>query len=277
MHQRLVMWFGILVVAVGASCRQAPAPPTAAPAVTAKGTIRGHVRLTGTPPPNAPIRMQADPMCDRAHAGQPAFEETVVAGPDGSLANVFVQLEGTFPPTPPPTEPVTIDQHGCVYVPRVVGVRVGQPLRVMNSDPGLHNVHGLSEGRDGFNIGQPMAGMVNEVKLKDEGILRLKCDVHTWMQAYVGVVNHPYFAVTDTTGTFELHDVPVGTYSIRAWHERYGPLTSSVQVTEGGVTSVDFSYTGEEKPDGLESSSLDDSGGITRIPAASGVSPGTGN
>lgn len=186
-------------------------------------------------------------MCAMANAGRRPVQEIVVAGPDGSLANVFVRLQGSVPATTPPVTPVDIDQVGCIYRPRMVGVQIGQPLRVRNSDPGLHNVHGVSAGREGFNVGQPMAGMVNEFRLKDEGILRLQCDVHTWMVAFVGVVSHPYFAVTGTTGSFELRDVPVGAYTIEAWHERYGPLTMSVRVEAGGVSDVDFTYSGGDK------------------------------
>jgi plastocyanin len=246
MSRTLVVLLASVIAA--ASCREAPKSSGLADnAPVGRGTIRGHVRLTGTPPENLPIRLRADPMCEKVSGGKPTFQETVVAGQDGSLANVFVQLKGTFPETAPPTQPVTIDQRGCIYSPRMVGVQLGQPLHIVNSDPGLHNVHGVSTGSDGFNVGQPLAGMVHEVRLEDEGILRLQCDVHTWMVAFVGVVSHPYFAVTGPAGTFELRDVPVGTYTIQAWHELYGPLTLSVQVVAGGVANVDFTYTGEQK------------------------------
>jgi hypothetical protein len=119
-------------------------------------------------------------------------------------------LIGDFPDTPVPAEPVSVDQRGCIYRPRVVGLRVGQPLIVRNSDDGLHNVH-------------------NNFHPRDSGILRIECDVHTWMVAFVGVVNHPYFAVTGKDGSFELHDVPAGTYDDRAWHERLGAITSQVR------------------------------------------------
>ena len=115
---------------------------------------------------------------------------------------------------------MSVDQVGCVYRPRVVGVRIGQSLQVHNSDNGLHNVHGVSTDRDSFNVSQPVSGMTNVFHPQDAGILRLKCDVHTWMVAFVGVVNHPYFAVTSADGAFALRDVPIGTYNLRAWHER---------------------------------------------------------
>ena len=117
-----------------------------------------------------------------------------------------------------------------------------------NSDELLHNVHGLSARGNGFNISEPKAGMVQQFKLKDEEILRLKCDVHSWMTAYIGIVSHPYFAVTSTAGTFEIANVPTGTYTIKAWQERYGPLMQTVRVRAGAATTVDFAYTGNEKP-----------------------------
>ena len=209
-----------------------------------RGTIRGHVRLVGDLPGNPVIRMTRDPMCARINAGKRVVQETVMAALDGSVANVFVQLEGSFPDTPVPDGPVTIDQRGCVYTPRVVGVRLGQTLQVRNSDDLLHNVHGLSGRGQGFNVGQPLAGMVNKFTLKQEETpLKLTCDVHTWMRAYIAVVNHPYFAVTANSGTFEIAGVPAGSRTIQAWHEEYGPLKMTVLVKPGGVATADFSFT----------------------------------
>jgi plastocyanin len=175
------------------------------------------------------------------------MRETVIAGADGSLANVFVHLQGSFPTVPVPTEVVLIDQRACSYIPHVVGAQVGQIVRVRNSDPGLHNVHGVSGDSDAFNVGQPLAGMTSDFRMKTEGILRLQCDVHGWMLAFVGVSSHPYFAVTGAPGTFEIRDVPGGSYTIQAWHELYGPLTLNVRVEANRVADVDFAYSGEEK------------------------------
>jgi plastocyanin len=198
----------VLLALLASGCGRSQAPPASAPTVAGVGTVGGHVRLAGPPPENALIRMRSDPMCDTANAGKPVRYESVVVGSDGGLANVFVQLDGDFAGRPPPADAVMIDQRGCMYSPRVIAVQIGQPVRVRNSDPGLHNVHGVSSGRDGFNIGQPMAGMVNELRFKDAGILRLQCDVHGWMVAYVGVVAHPFFAVTDGDGAFVIRGVP---------------------------------------------------------------------
>ncbi len=213
------------------------------------GTIKGHIALGGKLPGNSVIRMGLDPMCAKMNAGKLTVQEIVAVTADGSLGNVFVRLQGSFPQTPVPTDAVTIDQRGCIYGPRVVGVRLGQTLQVRNSDPLLHNVHGLSGKDNGFNVGQPMAGMVTQFKMKSEEImLRLRCDIHTWMTAFVAVVSNPYFAVSDKTGTFQIANVPPGTYTIETWHERYGSLTQTVKVGAGAAASVQFKYTGNEKP-----------------------------
>src|SRR5947207_5144786 len=213
------------------------------------GTIKGHVRLTGKLPGNPFIRMGMDPMCSKMNAGKRILQEYVVATVDGSLANVFVRLQGNVPQTPVSTQPVVIDQRGCVYTPRVVGVRVGQTVQIKNSDALLHNVNGSSGKNNSFNVAQPRAGLVYDFKPKNEEVmLHLKCDVHNWMNAYIGIVTNPYFAVSNTMGTYEIDKVPPGTYTIQAWHEKYGPVMKTVTVKAGAVTMVDFSYTGNEKP-----------------------------
>jgi len=212
------------------------------------GTIKGHVHLSGKLPGNPIIRMGMDPMCSKINAGKRILQEYVVATVDGSLANVFVRLQGNVPQTPISTQPVIIDQRRCVYAPRVVGVRAGQVLQIKNSDALMHNVHGLSGKDNSFNVGQPAAGMVYQWKAKNEEIMvHLKCDIHNWMNAYIGVVTNPYFAVSDTMGTFQIDKVPPGTYTLQAWHERFGALTKTITVKAGAATTVDFTYTGNEK------------------------------
>jgi hypothetical protein len=222
-----------------------------------RGTITGHVRLLGKLPGNPVIRMRRDPLCAKINQGKQVVQETVVAALDGSLANVFVRLQGTFPDAPVPTQPVTIDQHGCIYTPRVVGLRVGQTLQVRNSDDLLHNVHSLSARSNSFNVGQPMAGMVYQFRPKDEEtMLRVSCDLHSWMTAYVGIVNHPYFDVTGNTGTFEIKNVPAGRYTIQAWHEQYGDLKQTVAVTSGTAAMVDFSFSGTAQASPVETNGV---------------------
>jgi plastocyanin len=210
-----------------------------------RASLRGHVHLTGPAPENDALRMAADPMCRRATEGKRILDDAVMVASDGALANVLIQLVGEFPETPVPNEPASIDQRACVYRPRVMAMRVGQALQIRNSDDGLHNVHGVSTERDSFNVGQPLPNMVNTVHPRDAGMLRLKCDVHPWMVAFVGVVNHPYFAVTDGSGAFLLRDVPTGTYVLRAWHERFGTVRSDVRIEPDQEATVDLTYAAE--------------------------------
>ena len=207
------------------------------------GTIRGRVVVKGPAPGNTVIRMGVDPKCAAMNAGKRPIQEVFVTKADGSLANVYVRLDGTFPQTPVPADPVVSDQRACIYGPRVVGVRVGQTLRVRNSDDLLHNVHSSSGSGNSFNVAQPKAGMSFDFKpAKEEFMLKVGCDLHRWMVAYVGVVSHPYFAVSDGGGSFEIGKVPAGTHTVRAWHEQLGELSKTVTVTPGAVATVDFSY-----------------------------------
>jgi len=144
---------------------------------------------------------------------------------------------------------VTIDQRGCLFVPRVIGARAGQTLQVTNSDPTAHNVHSLSARGNDFNVSQPRSGMTSAFPLKNADVMmRIICDFHAWMVSYVGVVAHPYFGVTGENGTFRISNVPAGRHTIRVWHERYGRLTRTVDVKAGATATVDFSYSGTEQP-----------------------------
>jgi plastocyanin len=212
------------------------------------GTIEGRVRLAAPARANAVIRMGLDPLCGRLQGADKPRQEITLRSADGGLANAFVDLEGTFPATPLPSTPAVINQRKCLYAPRVIGARVGQVLRLINSDTLVHNVHSLSTKGNDFNETQPHSDMVFNYTLKAEELLRLKCDVHSWMTAYVGVVNHPYFAVSDEMGTFTIKNVPAGHQTVRAWHERYGRITMTADVKAGATTMVTLEYSGNEKP-----------------------------
>jgi len=218
-------------------------------ALQGTGTIKGHVRLSGKNPGNTVIRMGVDPMCGKINAGKRVIQEAVLTSADGGLKNAFVRLQGTFPQTPVPRQPVVLDERGCVYAPRVIGMRIGQTLEIRNDDPLLHNVHSLSDHDNNFNVGQATAGIVSEFRPRTEEVmLRIGCDVHRWMTAYVGVVNNPYFAVSGDGGTFEIDNVPPGTQTVQVWHEVYGMLTKTLRVQGGAIANIEFSYTGAEKP-----------------------------
>jgi plastocyanin len=205
----------------------------------------GMVTLDGTAPSNEPIRMNADPVCVKQNTGAQSQETFVVGAGGNTLGNVFVYVKdglGNYT-YDAPTGSVTLDQHGCRYRPHVFGIRVGQQLEILNSDPTLHNVHATPANNTEFNNGQPIQGMkMTHVFTSPEVMLPFKCDVHGWMNAYVGVMDHPYFAVTAEDGKFELPGLPPGTYTIEAWHERLGTMTQSVTIGASESGEADFTF-----------------------------------
>ena len=221
----------------------------AAAATANTGTIQGHVRLTGPAPGNPIIRMGMDPMCAKLNAGARPVQQLVVRAADGGLANSFVTLKGTFPKVAAPSAPVVVRQVKCLDEPRVVGAMVGQTLRIVNSDTLAHETHSANSTTNTFKVTQPHSDMVFDYVLKSpQEMLHLECEVHRWMTAWVGVEPHPYFNVTNDTGAFTIANVPPGHHQIRAWHERYGWLTKTVDVKAGATATIDFAYTGQEKP-----------------------------
>src|SRR5262249_7833207 len=143
----------------------------------------------------------------------------------------------------PPADPVVMDQHGCQYLPHVFGVQVGQPLKVLNSDGTLHNVHAITKVNAAFNLAMPKFMKAKTVTFaKPEQMVKFQCEVHNWMNAWVGVMSHPYFAVTGDDGTFSLKGLPPGTYDVVAWHEKYGMQTQKVTVTGTETKTQDFAF-----------------------------------
>jgi plastocyanin len=213
-------------------------------AVTASaGSIKGKVTLDGAAPQRRQIQMSADPKCEAANPGG-RLGEVWVVGDGGAVQNVFVYVkEGLAQkPASTPSGPAVIDQHGCMYNPHVLGVQVGQDIEIRNSDDTLHNIHALPANSKQFNNAMPMKGMTIKKKFTaPEVMVRVKCDVHPWMAAYIGVVDHPYFAVSAADGTFEIKDLPAGTYTIEAWHEAGGAQTQQVTVPADGAVTADFS------------------------------------
>lgn len=233
------------------ACGQSPAP-SMAPAPGGKrvdaataGSITGRITFTGQPPKAAILRMGNDTACV-ATAGPNPQSEAVLVGADGGLKNVFVRItdnldEYTFDM---PAGAVTLDQKGCVYAPRVFGVRVGQPIEILNSDATVHNVHALPMQNQEFNESQPRQGMrTSKIFTVPEVMVRFKCDFHGWMAAYVGVMAHPFFAVTDASGAFSLTGLPPGTYTIEAWHETFGTRTQQVTIAPGGTQTIALAFS----------------------------------
>jgi len=224
-------------VAVAAAAVLCAAGPASA------GSIKGKISLAGDAPQRRQIQMAADPKCQAANPDGRLGEIWMVN--NGALQNVFVYVkEGLAGKTfPVPAEAVEIDQIGCMYEPRVSGVMVGQEIVIKNGDDTLHNVHALSENSRQFNNAMPVKDMTIKKKFTaPEIMVRLKCDVHPWMSAYLGVLDHPFYAVSAADGTFEIKNLPAGSYTIEAWHEAAGTQTQQVTVTEDGSATADFTF-----------------------------------
>jgi plastocyanin len=207
------------------------------------GELKGTVTLDGPAPANEPIRMQADPVCARSASGPQTAETYKVT--DGKLANVFVYVKDGLEAYSfdVPTDLAKIDQKECRYTPHVFGMRVGQALEITNSDPTLHNIHATPKANTEFNNGQPLQGMkMNHTFTAKEVMVPFKCDVHGWMNAYVGVMDHPFFAVTGTDGSFEMKGLPPGTYTVEAWHEKLGATTQSVTIADKESKAISFAF-----------------------------------
>ena len=221
-----------------------PAPDAKKVDAATAATIAGKVVFDGTPPPARAIDTGSDPACAAGGKGD-LTPETIVVD-NGGLQNVFVYIKdglGNKYLYDAPTETVKIDQKGCHYVPHVLGARVTQPVEISNSDNTLHNVHGMGEANREFNFGQVVAGIKNTVTFTTpEVLVPFKCDVHSWMHAYIGVVDHPYFAVSGAGGKFELRTIPPGTYTIEAVHEKLGRQTQTVTLEEKDSKEITFTF-----------------------------------
>jgi plastocyanin len=239
-----VLALAVIVCACGGGTEQAaPAAQVPNPVDPATaGAIAGKIAFEGVAPAPQPIKMSSDPNCEQAGGG--ATTDTIVVN-DGALANVFVYVKeglGTLK-FPVPAAPVVLDQKGCRYTPHVLGVQTGQPLEIVNSDATLHNVHAVPASNREFNTGQPIQGMKHTHTFSTrEVMVPFRCNVHGWMQAYVGVLDHPFYAVSGRDGTFQLEGLPPGTYTIEAWHEKLGTQTQSVTVGEKETKDVAFAF-----------------------------------
>jgi plastocyanin len=246
-----MFYVAILLVSLFLSaCNSAPqTPPPAAvePAVDAAtaASLSGRVSFDGTLPPPEVIRMDGDPKCAAAAQGEERRTELFVSDDGKSLGNVFIYVKEGLPQRmyPVPTSPVVFDQQKCRYVPRVLGVQVGQAVEIRNSDPLLHNVHGEGAVNRPFDYGQPLQGIkTTHTFTTREVMVPVKCQVHAWMRGYIGVLEHPFFAVTDGSGRFTIPQLPPGTYTIEAWHERLGTQTQQITIAAKDAKTLDFTF-----------------------------------
>jgi plastocyanin len=209
------------------------------------GSIRVVVSYTGTPPTPKLINMSGTPACAAAHPAAVSDQSLMVSG--GRLANAVVYIKSGLGDRAfaTPSDPVVIDQKGCLYDPHVVALMVGQPLRFRNSDQEAHNVHGHPKTVDAWNFLMSRPGSTRDVSFdKPEVGIAVACDVHPWMRAYVSVFDNPYFAVTPSDGTITLKAVPPGDYVVAAWHEALGTLVRPVRLAPSATADVEFTFQG---------------------------------
>jgi plastocyanin len=224
---------------------QAAAPAGAGGAAAkGSGSIAGKISFAGTVPAPEKIKVSADPYCQNQH--KDGLERKVVDVKDGGLKDVLVYVKsgvtGTFPP---PTDAVELDQTGCMYKPHIVTLQVGQPLKIVNNDETLHNIHPRPTANQEFNIGQPRKGMESTKTFdKKEIMIPVGCDVHPWMRAYIAVLDNPFFAVTDEDGKYEIKGLPAGEYEVEAVHEKLKTQSGKITVKDGEKATLDLSYQG---------------------------------
>jgi plastocyanin len=251
---------GLSIIVLLAACNNAsdqPAPsaaPPAAPAAAAApspipgyevvqvadgGSISGTVSVTGAVPKLAKRDIKKDPQV----CGKTARDsEQLLVSPTGGLKNAIVIVEGVKrgKAVPATLQAVQIDQKNCEYTPHVSVVPLSTDISIKNSDPLLHNIHFYQNDESLFNIAQPSQGQVNNHKLEKSGMVYAECDVHSWMQGHVAVVDNPYFAITDESGKFTIPDLPPGTYKVKVWHEYLGEKAQDMSVTGKSDTTLNL-------------------------------------
>jgi len=212
------------------------------------GDIKGKVKYNGKPPKNRPLRMDADPVCGASHSSK-VFSESFKVNSKGELAECLVYLRDVKYSGGVPKTSVELDQKGCIYTPHVFGIQAGQELLIKNSDATLHNIHSIPKKNKEFNFAMPKVVKQKKAKFdKSEDPFYIKCDVHPWMKTWVLVSDHPYYAVTDKNGNYEIKDVPAGTYEVVCWQEKFKKKAIIDKVTVGSNAVVkDFTFSRPKK------------------------------
>ncbi|MCU1236022.1 MAG: hypothetical protein JWP63_3989 [Candidatus Solibacter sp.] len=213
---------------------------------TTAGTLSGSITFAGSKLAREAISMEAEQGCQQANAGKTVYNPAVLVGKKAGLANAFVYIQAgledkKFEPVKEPA--VVLDQQGCMFLPRVIGLRAGQSLDLKNGDTVAHNVHPMPQNNREWNQEQPPhAPDVEHRFARPEVMIPVKCNIHAWMHAWIGVVDHPYFAVTGPDGAFDWKNVPPGDYTISVWHEKLGTQEQKVHLAASGTAAVNFTY-----------------------------------
>ena len=254
---KLVCLSCAVALAIGCSEKpktEEPAKP-AAPAApvyfkvdpSTAGSIAGTIHFAGKRSVPKLIDMSSDPACVEAHKGK-AHDESLVVGPKGALGNAFIYIKSGLEGKnfEVPATPVVIDQAGCWFRPRVLGIQVNQVLQVVNSDPVTHNIHPMAQINREWNHSMgPGDAPIDRKFLKPEVMVPVKCNIHNWMHAFIGVVDNPYFAVSKDDGTFEIKNLPPGTYTLAVWQEKLGTQEQQVTVSPNQSSTVSITFKGQ--------------------------------
>jgi plastocyanin len=239
-HSVSVTVFALFLVSLTMLCAAGRTGPASSPT---GASVTGVVKFKGTAAKPTRIDMSADPYCAQAHPSGATTEE-VLTDANGGLENVIVFVSDGLGTAvfPIPNEPAVMEQKGCQYKPHVLAMRAGQKLNVVNSDATTHNIHPMPNNNREWNVSQPKGVPVEQVFAREEVAITVKCNIHPWMRSYIAVLKSPYFAVTGKNGSFELKDVPPGSYTIQAWHEKFGTKIQKVTIAEGAPPTVEFVF-----------------------------------
>jgi plastocyanin len=234
------MMIAVLTFTICISGRQAINAGVTAPT---KASLRGTVKFEGALPKGKLISMAADPGCAKQHPS-PVLSQEVMADSKGDLQNVVVFVSDGLGDQAfdPPTQPAEMKQKGCMYEPHVLALQANQPVEVTNDDPTTHNIHPLPANNREWNKAEIPGTKIEESFARPEIAIPVKCNVHPWMRGYVAVFKHPFFAVTGKDGGFTLNNLPPGTYTIQAWHEKFGTMTQKITIEGNESKSIDFVF-----------------------------------
>jgi plastocyanin len=239
-HSFYIGIFSLLLICVVTVCVAGRGAALPAPG---GASVTGVVKFKGTAEKPTRIDMSADPFCAKAHPTG-ATTEDLITDTDGGLENVVIYVSEGLGTTafPVPDTPAVMEQKGCQYKPHVLAMRAGQKLNVVNSDATTHNIHPTPNNNREWNVSQPQGAPLQQVFAREEVAIPVKCNIHPWMRSYIAVVKNPYFAVTGKNGAFELKDLPPGTYTLQAWHEKLGNKTKTITVSGGTSQTVEFDF-----------------------------------
>jgi plastocyanin len=242
----LALVLSVISIGCGGSKTETASQPAVVDDANA-GSISGKVAFSGPAPEMKTIDMSATPACASAHS-TPQKSEEVIVNPNKTLKYVFVWLKSGVPDKawPVSSTPVSMDQTGCMYEPHVIGAMVNQDVKFANSDSTNHNIHPLPRKNTEWNESEPpKTSDVVKKFTKEEVMMPVKCNIHPWMRAYIGVVSHPFFAVTGDDGAFKIKGLPPGKYTVEAWHERYGRKEVEITVAAKEDKAVDFEFSAQ--------------------------------